>query len=63
MLLAGQTSPTGPPHLTDPGIVPVMTDWLKVTNELIEQRRADPQGRPDLVLGPHPRLGYQARAG
>ncbi len=43
MLLAGQTSPTGPPHLTDPGIVPVMTDWLKVTNALIEQRRADPQ--------------------
>lgn len=47
MLLAGQTSPAGPPHETDPGLIPVMTEWLEVTNALIEARRADP--RDDLI--------------
>lgn len=41
MLLAGQTSPEGPPHRTHPGIPPVMADWAQVTIPLIEQRRAD----------------------
>lgn len=43
MMLAGQTSPDGPPHVTPPGIIPVMEDWAEVTVALIEQRRADPQ--------------------
>jgi cholest-4-en-3-one 26-monooxygenase len=43
MLLAGQTSPEGPPHLTHPGIVPVITEFVEVTTGLIELRRADPQ--------------------
>jgi cholest-4-en-3-one 26-monooxygenase len=43
MLLAGQTSPEGPPHLTHPGIIPVITEFVEVTTGLIELRRADPQ--------------------
>jgi cytochrome P450 family 142 subfamily A polypeptide 1 len=43
MLLAGQTSPTGPPHVTHPDIFPVMRDWAGITVALIEQRRVDPQ--------------------
>ena len=43
MLLAGQTSPNGPPHAPDPGLGPVITDFIEITSELIEQRRADPQ--------------------
>jgi cholest-4-en-3-one 26-monooxygenase len=43
MMLAGQTSPTGPPHVTPPEIIPVMEEWAKITVALIEQRRADPQ--------------------
>jgi cholest-4-en-3-one 26-monooxygenase len=43
MLLAGQTSPTGPPHTTPPEIIPVMQDWAGVTMTLIDQRRIDPQ--------------------
>jgi cytochrome P450 family 142 subfamily A polypeptide 1 len=43
MMLAGQTSPDGPPHVTPPGIIPVMEDWAGITVALIEQRRADPQ--------------------
>jgi cholest-4-en-3-one 26-monooxygenase len=47
MLLAGQTSPTGPPHTTPPEVISVMQDWAAVTVPLIEQRRADP--RDDLI--------------
>ena len=47
MLLAGQTSPDGPPHLTHPGIVPVITEFVEVTTGLIEARRVDP--RDDLI--------------
>ena len=43
MLLAGQTSPNGPPHAPDPGLGPVITEFVEVTSELIGQRRADPQ--------------------
>jgi cytochrome P450 family 142 subfamily A polypeptide 1 len=43
MMLAGQTSPNGPPHVTAPGIIPVMEDWARITVALMEQRRADPQ--------------------
>jgi cytochrome P450 family 142 subfamily A polypeptide 1 len=43
MLFAGQTSPDGPPHLIDPSIGPVLTEWMEVTLALIEQRKADPQ--------------------
>lgn len=43
MLLAGQTSPDGPPHRTHPGIIPVMQEWAEVTVALIEQRRREPQ--------------------
>ena len=46
MMLAGQTSPTGPPHVF-PGIQEVMQDWSVVTIDLIEQRRTDP--RDDLI--------------
>jgi cholest-4-en-3-one 26-monooxygenase len=42
VLLAGQTSPTGPPHVPDPGLPPVMKDWAQVTLELIEAKRATP---------------------
>jgi cholest-4-en-3-one 26-monooxygenase len=47
MLLAGQTSPEGPPHATHPGIIPVMQDWAQVTLELIKERRSVP--RDDLI--------------
>jgi len=47
MLLAGQTSPDGPPHVSHPGLVPVVQDWAEVTATLIEQRRAEP--RDDLI--------------
>jgi cytochrome P450 family 142 subfamily A polypeptide 1 len=47
MLLAGQTSPTGPPHVSDPGLVPVMTEFFQVTTQLIQARRAEP--REDLI--------------
>ncbi len=47
MLLAGQTSPAGPPHVSHPGLIPVIEEWAHVTLELIEQRRADP--RDDLL--------------
>lgn len=42
MLLAGQTSPDGPPHITHPGIIPVITEFAEVTTELINARRAEP---------------------
>ena len=47
MMLAGQTSPTGPPHVSHPGLVPVMREWAEVTVALIEQRRREP--RDDLI--------------
>jgi len=47
MLLAGQTSPDGPPHETHPGIVPVIQDFVEVTTEMVEARRAEP--RDDLI--------------
>ncbi len=47
MLLAGQTSPDGPPHVSDPGLVPVMQEWAEATVALIEARRVDP--RDDLI--------------
>jgi cytochrome P450 family 142 subfamily A polypeptide 1 len=47
MLLAGQTSPDGPPHVTHPGIVPVITEFMEVTTELINARRSEP--RDDLI--------------
>ena len=47
MLLAGQTSPEGPPHLTHPGIVPVITEFVEVTTALIEDRRTE--ARDDLL--------------
>lgn len=43
MVLAGQTSPSGPPHVPHPGLVPVIEDWAAVTVDLIAQRKADPQ--------------------
>ena len=43
MWLAGQTSPDGPPHLSDPGLVPVIQEWIEVTMALIGERRAEPQ--------------------
>ncbi len=47
MLLAGQTSPDGPPHVSHPGIGPVIQDFVAATTELVEARRAEP--RDDLV--------------
>jgi cholest-4-en-3-one 26-monooxygenase len=47
MLLAGQTSPDGPPHVTPPEIVPVMQEWAEITLGLISERQADP--RDDLI--------------
>lgn len=47
MLLAGQTSPDGPPHVTHPDLMPVMQDWAELTVALIEERMADP--RDDLI--------------
>ncbi len=47
MMLAGQTSPAGPPHVSHPGLVPVMREWAEVTVALIEQRRREP--RDDLI--------------
>ena len=47
MLLAGQSSPDGPPHVIHPGILPVMREFAEVTIELIEARKAEP--RDDLL--------------
>jgi cytochrome P450 family 142 subfamily A polypeptide 1 len=47
MLLAGQTSPDGPPHVSAPGIGPLIQDFIGVTTEVIEARRAEP--RDDLI--------------
>jgi cholest-4-en-3-one 26-monooxygenase len=47
MLLAGQTSPDGPPHVMHSGMLPVMREFAEATAELIEARRAEP--RDDLI--------------
>jgi cytochrome P450 family 142 subfamily A polypeptide 1 len=47
MLLAGQTSADGPPHVSHPGLVPVMQDWAETTLQLVARRRAAP--RDDLI--------------
>ncbi|MBL7486551.1 cytochrome P450 [Frankia sp. AgB1.9] len=47
MLLSGLTSPDGPPHVTHPGIGPVITDFMETTVALIKARRAEP--RDDLI--------------
>ena len=41
MLLGGQTSPDGPPHFTDPALIPVMTEWHEIT---IRAHRGPPRG-------------------
>jgi len=47
MVLSGQTSPEGPPHVIHPGIPPVMREFAETTIELIQARRAEP--RDDLI--------------
>jgi cytochrome P450 family 142 subfamily A polypeptide 1 len=47
MLLAGQTSPGGPPHVTHPGIGPVIGEFIEITAAIIEDRRTNP--RDDLI--------------
>lgn len=47
MVLSGQTSPAGPPHVLHPGIPPVMREFAETTTELIQARRAEP--RDDLI--------------
>ncbi len=47
MLLGGQTSPDGPPHLSHPGLIPAMTEWHQITSQLVEERRAEP--KDDLI--------------
>ncbi len=47
MLLSGQTSPDGPPHVTHPGIPPVIQEFFAMTKEVINARRAEP--RDDLI--------------
>jgi cytochrome P450 family 142 subfamily A polypeptide 1 len=47
MLLGGQTSPHGPPHVSHPGIASVLQDFVTVTTGIIEERRAEP--RDDLI--------------
>ena len=47
MVLSGQTSPAGPPHVLHPGIPPVMREFAETTAELIQARRAEP--RDDLI--------------
>ena len=60
MTLAGQTSPEGPPHLSHPGLVPVMQEWAQVTLALIEERRSESTRRLDLAVGPYRGVGEQA---
>jgi cytochrome P450 family 142 subfamily A polypeptide 1 len=47
MLLAGQTSPDGPPHERHPEIGAVIQDFIDATIPVIEARRAEP--RDDLI--------------
>jgi len=47
MVLSGQTSPEGPPHVMHPGIPSVMAEFMETTAGLIAARRAEP--RDDLI--------------
>jgi cytochrome P450 family 142 subfamily A polypeptide 1 len=47
MMLSGQTSAEGPPHVIHPGIIPVIQEFAGTTIELIQARRAEP--RDDLI--------------
>ena len=47
MLLAGQTSPDGPPHESHPGLGPVIQEFFEVTTPIVKERQADP--RDDLI--------------
>jgi cytochrome P450 family 142 subfamily A polypeptide 1 len=47
MVLSGQTSPEGPPHVIHPGLLPVMREFAETTAELIKARLAEP--RDDLI--------------
>jgi cholest-4-en-3-one 26-monooxygenase len=47
MHLSGQTSPDGPPHATRPAIGAVIQEFVAVTSQVIEERRAAP--RDDLI--------------
>jgi cytochrome P450 family 142 subfamily A polypeptide 1 len=47
MLLAGQTSPEGPPHVSHPGLAPVIQEFVDITTGIIAERRAEP--RDDLI--------------
>ena len=42
MLLSGQTSPDGPPHVTHPDIMPVIKEFMEMTAEVISARRNEP---------------------
>ena len=42
MLLSGQTSPDGPPHITHPDIMPVIKEFMEMTAALIGARRNEP---------------------
>jgi cytochrome P450 family 142 subfamily A polypeptide 1 len=47
MMLSGQTSPEGPPHVIHPGIIPVIREFAETTIQLIQARQAEP--RDDLI--------------
>jgi cholest-4-en-3-one 26-monooxygenase len=47
VLLAGQTSPQGPPHVPHHELPHVMQDWAALTLEIIEARRVEPKN--DLI--------------
>ncbi len=47
MLLSGQTSPGGPPHVIDPGLPPLIGEFVEITSAIIAERRAEP--RDDLI--------------
>jgi len=47
MVLSGQTSAAGPPHVIHPGIPPVIGEFAETTIGLIQARRAEP--RDDLI--------------
>ena len=61
MLLAGQTSPDGPPHESHPGLGPVIQEFFEVTIPIVKERQADPARRPHLGLGHHRGLGHRPR--
>ena len=54
MVLSGQTSPDGPPHVMHPGIPPVVQDFAETTTKLIMARRAEASGssRSRAINGP-----------